>query len=225
MKAMILAAGLGTRMGDLTAETPKVLLPVAGKALIDYHLENLAASGVDTVVINLHYLPEKIQQHVGDGAAYGIKVLYSPEAELLGAGGGVHHALRLLGDEPFIVVGGDMWTDYHYANLVGKLQGEAHVVLVDNPPFHPEGDYSLEQGRLVPPAETTYNYAGFGIYTADFYRHAGAGSYGIDGLFSAAMAAEAVTAEYYQGGWANLNTPDQLQRLDEELSLASVSNF
>jgi MurNAc alpha-1-phosphate uridylyltransferase len=221
MNAMILAAGLGQRMGELTANCPKVLLSVAGKALIDYHLENLASAGVSKIVINLHYLGDKIKQHVGNGECYGVEVVYSEEESLLGPGGGVHHALPLLGDEPFVVVGGDMWTDYDYADLPRDIQGDAHIVLVDNPAFHPEGDFQLQDGQVLTKSKDgkNFNYAGFGVYRPGFYNIGDGGSYGVMDLFTSAIAQQAVTGEYYAGAWANLNTAEQLAELNDKLAV------
>jgi MurNAc alpha-1-phosphate uridylyltransferase len=217
---MILGAGLGQRMEALCENTPKVLLPVAGKALIDYHLENLAGAGVTDVVINVHYLAQQIQDHVGNGAAHGLTIHYSPEAELLGMGGGVYNALPLLGDAPFMVVSGDMWTDYNYARLPQQLDGLAHLVMVDNPAFHPEGDFCLEAGRILEKGETNLNYAGFGVFHPRFFAAGGPGSYGVSTLLQQAIPAKQVSGEYYSGQWANLNTAQQLQTLESRLASA-----
>jgi MurNAc alpha-1-phosphate uridylyltransferase len=204
-------------MGTLVNEIPKVLLPIHGKALIEYHLENLQRADVTDVVINLHYLPEKIIEKLGDGAQYGLTIHYSPEAELLGLGGGVHNALPLLGDEPFLVISGDMWTDYEFANLPKKIESVAHIVLVDNPTFHPEGDYSLDDYFVTAPAEQTYNYAGFGVFTPELFKKAGPGSYGIKKLLDGSIANKKVSGEYFSGRWANLNTPAELDKIREQL--------
>lgn len=217
MRAMILAAGRGTRMGEHVKELPKVLLPVNGKMILEYHLENLQRAGVTDVVINLHYLGDKIKETLGDGKRYGVTVHYSPEKELLGMGGGVHHALPLLGSEPFFVVSGDMWTRYDFRNLPQHIEQLAHLVLVDNPPFHPEGDYSLENGFVTLPAKTTYNYAGFGVFRPEFFQAGGAGSYGITTLLDPAIKERAVTGEYFAGDWVNLNTYAQLTELNQRL--------
>ena len=210
MKAMILAAGRGSRMGNLSDDCPKVLLPIAGKAIIDYHLENLARAKVTDVVINLWYLPEQIRAHVGDGSRYGLNVQYSPETELLGMGGGVYNALPYLGDEPFIVVSGDMWTQYEYAQLPILTTQQAHLVLTPNPPFHPQGDYGLIDGIVQPRSDNNVNFAGVGVYHPDLFRAVGAGNYGIVPVLETAIAAGNVSGEYFTGPWANLNTPDDL---------------
>lgn len=219
---MILAAGRGSRMGTLSDDCPKVLLPLNGKAIIDYHLEHLAGAGVTDVVINVHYLGEQIKRHVGDGQQFGVSVHYSEEHELLGPGGGVHQALPLLGEQPFIVVGGDMWTDYAYQHLPKEIAGEAHIVLVDNPTFHPEGDFQLHGQQVLDKGEHNFNYAGFGVYRPEFYQADSKGSYALSALFARAIADDAVTGEYYDGIWANLNTPEQLTQLSDKLSLLEV---
>ena len=148
MRAMILAAGRGERMRPLTDQYPKPLLTVAGKPLIEYHLESLAAAGVRDVVINLAWLGEKIMEHVGDGHRWGVRVRYSPEGRnALETGGGIHRALPLLGPAPFWVVNGDVWTDYPLSRLPAEPQGLAHLVLVDNPPHNETGDFHLDQGH------------------------------------------------------------------------------
>ena len=212
---MILAAGRGGRMGDLVKDRPKVLLEVNGKNLLTYHLENLRRAGVTDVVINIHYLPEKITEALGDGSKYDLTIHYSPEAELLGMGGGVYNALPLLGEEPFFVISGDMWTDYDFRNLPKKITGIAHLIMVDNPPFHPKGDYSLEEGFIIEPEKQTYNYGGFGVFRPEFFIPGGEGSYGITKLLAPAIKEKAVTGEHFNGNWVNLNTQDELNKLNE----------
>lgn len=217
MKAMILAAGLGSRMGELTSECPKVILPVAGRTLIDFHLANLTNAGVTDVVVNLHYQPEKIKHYLANNNPYGLTVHYSEEEELLGMAGGVYNALPLLGDEPFIVVSGDMWTDYNYAELIDKTTHLAHLVMVDNPPFHPQGDFELHDGFIAYGNENTLNFAGCGIYHPEFFANVGKGCYGITKPLSSAIPQQQVTGEYYAGQWANVNTPEELQQLEQHL--------
>src|SRR5690606_23718945 len=146
MKALILAAGLGERMRPLTEHTPKPLLRVAGKPLIEWHLEKLAAIGVRDVVINLSWLADQFPATLGDGARYGLRIAWSREgAQPLETGGGMWHALALLGDGPFIAVNGDIWTDYDFARLPAAPEGDAHLVLIDNPEHHPAGDFELQR--------------------------------------------------------------------------------
>lgn len=149
MKAMILAAGKGERMRPLTLHTPKPLIPVAGQPLIEYHLHALAAAGVTEVVINHAWLGQQIEDHLGDGSRFGVSIRYSPEGEPLETGGGIFKALSLLGDAPFLLVNGDVWSDYDFTGLQAPLQGLAHLVLVDNPGHHGRGDFRLVGEQVV----------------------------------------------------------------------------
>jgi len=216
MKAMILAAGYGSRMGALVADTPKVLLKIGDKALIDYHLEKLAEINISEVVINLHYLPEKIRHHVGDGRRYQLKIQYCFEKELLGMGGGVYNALPLLGTDPFIVISGDMWTDYDYANLPKKIETLAHLVLADNPAFHLQGDFQLQAEKVFHNGKDNLNYAGFGVYCPELFANLSAGTYGITKLLHSAITSGLVSGEHYRGVWRNINTVEQLQQLRKQ---------
>ena len=141
---MILAAGRGTRMRHLTENTPKPLIKVNGQHLIEYHIHSLAQAGIKQLVINLAYLGDQIRETIGDGSRYGVSISYSDEGEALETGGGIFKALTLLGPDPFIVVNGDIWTDYDFSELMqrGSSMGNrlAHLVLIDNPAHHPQGD-------------------------------------------------------------------------------------
>jgi MurNAc alpha-1-phosphate uridylyltransferase len=217
MKAMILAAGKGERMGTLTENTSKVLLKVNGKALIEYHLENLAHAGVTDVVINLCYHANKIRQFLGNGEKHNLNIEYSLETELLGLGGGVHNALHLLGNKPFFIISADMWTNYNYADLPKNIESQAHLVMTDNPPFHPNGDYPLENGIILMPGKNNLNYAGFGVFHPDLFRTSGAGSYGIAKVINPVIEKGLVTGEHFRDAWMNINTPKELEELREKL--------
>ena len=143
MKAMILAAGKGERMRPLTLTTPKPLVRAGGVPLIEYHLRALAAAGFTDIVINHAWLGQQIEDYLGDGSRYGVSIQYSAEGEPLETGGGIFRALPLLGDEAFLVVNGDIWTDYDFSVLHPSITGLAHLVLADNPAHHPTGDFSL----------------------------------------------------------------------------------
>jgi MurNAc alpha-1-phosphate uridylyltransferase len=214
-KAMIFAAGKGTRMGELTQQTSKVLLPLAGKSLIDYHLEKLAAIGVKEVVINLHHKADMVQAHIGDGHRFGLKVCYSNEKQLLGPAGGVYNALEILGDEPFILISGDTWSDYSLANLPPTLDDDAFIVLVDNPDFHLQGDFQLHDGRVQAKGEHNLTYAGIGLFRPIFFLP---NTFDMTPLFTRAIENERISGEHYQGSWANLNTPEQLATLEKHLT-------
>ena len=227
MKAMILAAGLGTRMRPLTLTTPKPLLTVAGKALLAYHIENLAAAGFRDLVINHAYLGEQIEQCAGTGEAFGVRIVYSREGEPLETAGGIRKALPLLStelaDEPFVVVNGDIWTDYafaqlqHLQDLGGKL---AHLVLVNNPPQHPQGDFAMRDGFALDEPENRLTFSGISVLHPSLLRDSAEPRLGP--LLRAAMAKGLVGAEFYPGRWFDIGTPERLAELD--LALRKASN-
>ncbi len=233
MKALIFAAGKGERMRPLTEHTPKPLLMAGGKPLIAWHLEKLAAIGVRDVVINVAWLADCFEPTLGDGARWGLRLHYSREgAEPLETGGGMLHALEWLGDAPFLVVNGDIWSDYDFARLPREPEGSAHLVLVDNPPQHPHGDFSLDAaGHLHVDGESRLTYAGIGVYRPallDNWRAiigdaAGANQtpprFKIVPLLWAAMARGLVTGEHHGGRWTDVGTPERLADLDRFLSL------
>lgn len=219
MRAIILAAGRGERMRPLTDHTPKPLLRAGGKALIEHHLEALAAAGFRDVVINLAYRGDQIAEALGNGDAYGLRLGYSREGDTpLETGGGIHHALDLLGDEPFVVVNGDVWTDYPLARLRHGPDGLAHLVLVDNPPHHPGGDFALDGDRLRTEGDTCLTYSGIGIYRPELFAGCEPGVFALAPLLREAMAAGRVSGEHYRGAWMDIGTPDRLEALDARLS-------
>jgi MurNAc alpha-1-phosphate uridylyltransferase len=166
--AMILAAGRGERMRPLTDGTPKPLLPVRGKPLIEYHLERLAEAGIDRIVINLAWLGGMIREALGNGARFGVRIDYSDEApRALETGGGIFRALPLLGDDAFLVVNGDIYSDYPFGRVRLPPGRDAHLVLVPNPPQHSGGDFGLERGLAVPDAAIRYTFSGIAQAAAD----------------------------------------------------------
>jgi MurNAc alpha-1-phosphate uridylyltransferase len=148
-KAMILAAGRGQRMGELTANLPKPLLRIGNRYLIEYAIANLKAAGINEIVINISYQAEQIKTALGDGSHYGLKIIYSQEKERLETGGGIFQALPVFGGQPFIVLSADVISDYPLQELPQQPQGLAHLIMVANPPYHPRGDYSLKEGHLI----------------------------------------------------------------------------
>jgi N-acetyl-alpha-D-muramate 1-phosphate uridylyltransferase len=227
--ALIFAAGLGERMRPLTDHTPKPLLPVRGKPLIVWHLEKLAAIGVNYVVINTSHLAEQFPDALGDGSRWGLRIRYAYEGPVpLETGGGMLNALPLLGAEPFIVISGDVWTDADFAALPAEPQGVAHLLLVDNQPHHPQGDFALDaQGLLHSEGATRLTYAGIGVYRREFLdgwparvEHAAAASenasprFKIRPLLEAAMARGAVTGAHHRGIWTDVGTPERLASLN-----------
>ena len=217
MKAMILAAGKGERMRPLTLHTPKPLLPVAGKALIEYHLERLAQAGFRDVVINHAWLGEQIEAHIGDGSRWGLRVQFSAESEPLETGGGIRQAQRLLGDEPFVLINGDIWTDYPLAELAEHpLSGLAHVVLVDNPEHNLTGDFVWRDGLAWDEqAGDKLTFSGISVIDPQLLADAPAqGAFPLAPWLRRAMQSGRVTAEHYQGMWVDVGTPERLAQAE-----------
>ena len=228
MKAMILAAGRGERMRPLTDHTPKPLLVAGGKPLIVWHLERLAAAGFREVVINHAHLGEQIEKALGDGAKWGLTIAYSPEPPgALETAGGIAQALPLLGDEPFLVVNGDVWCDFDFGRFfrltVGGWQPAAHLVMVDNPAHHAGGDFSLEGERIVyAHGGQTVTYAGIAVFSPAFFRDVPVGQpLKLRPLLDAAIAAGTLTGEHFTGRWVDVGTPQRLAELDQELLRAA----
>ncbi len=208
---MVLAAGRGERMRPLTDHTPKPLLEVAGRALIEHHLERLAAAGFREVVVNLAYRGAQVRRRLGDGAAWGLAIAYSEEGpEALETGGGVRHALPLLGPEPFLLVNGDIWTDYPFARAREGAAGPMHLVLVDNPGHHPEGDFRLEGGRVLAGDGPRLTYSGIGVFDPAGFRGHAPGRFPLAPLIREAAARGRVTGEHYRGVWSDVGTPERL---------------
>ncbi len=219
MKAMILAAGKGERMRPLTEHTPKPLLRVGGRALIDYHVERLVQAGFRELVINVSWLGEQIVEHLV-AEPRGSEIAWSREAEPLETAGGIIQALPLLGDQPFAIVNGDIWTDYPFAPL-RELQlpaTGAHLVLVDNPPQHPGGDFRLHSDGALDRADSPrLTYAGIGVYTPGFFAGCEPGKRPLLPLLEAAIARRALSGEHYRGEWEDVGTPERLAALDVRL--------
>ena len=212
---MILAAGRGERMRPLTDTTPKPLLKVAGRALIEYHLLHLAEAGMRDVVINLAWLGGQLEQTLGNGQAYGVTIEYVHEGEqALETGGGIFNALPLLGPEPFLVINGDIWTDYPLQRLPTILTGLAHLVMVDNPSHHPQGDFAISAtGHAVAEATEKFTFSGIGVYAPELFATCQAGIFPLAPLLRQAMLAQQVTAEHYTGHWSDVGTIERLQQL------------
>ncbi len=235
MKAMILAAGRGERMRPLTDHTPKPLLRVGGRRLIEYHIDALVAAGMREIVINHAHLGSQIEESLGDGARYGAQISYSadtPEGEALETGGGIFKALPLLGDAPFVVVNGDIWTDYPYRHLPTVPQGMAHLVLIDNPPHHPKGDFVLRVSDHArnnslrnihnvydpAPGESTLTFSGIGVYRPELFTGCTPGKFQLAPLLRKAMQQHAVTGVHYTGQWMDIGTPQRLDELEQRLA-------
>jgi MurNAc alpha-1-phosphate uridylyltransferase len=220
MKAMILAAGRGVRMRPLTDTVPKSLLAVGGKPLIVWQLEKLARSGFSEVVINHAHLGHMIEAALGDGSRFGLAIRYSPESEALETAGGIAHALPLLGAEPFVVVNADIYSDYDFSAFAGMDLHErlAHLVLVDNPPQHPRGDFALEAERVHETGRHLLTFSGIGVYSPRLFGGITAGAkLALAPLLRKAMAAEHVSGEHYRGRWHDIGTAERLRALDMAL--------
>ncbi len=219
MKAMILAAGRGERMRPLTDDTPKPLLLIGSKPLIVWHLERLAIAGIKEVVINHAYLGEKIVNALGDGSAWGMKIQYSQEENALETAGGIANALPFLGDAPFLVVNGDIFTEINFATLRLQPPNLAHLVMVDNPTQHPDGDFSILSGSLSNEGHTKLTFSGIGVYHPSLFANIKRGQPAkLAPLLREAMAKGLVGGEYYEGVWHDIGTPERLAVLNEQIS-------
>ncbi|EEY90763.1 MULTISPECIES: N-acetylmuramate alpha-1-phosphate uridylyltransferase MurU [Acinetobacter] len=220
MKAMILAAGLGNRMQPLTLHTPKPLLEVGGKPLIVWHIEKLAAIGVTEIVINTAWLGEKLAEALGDGSRFGINILWSHEGEGLETAGGIINALPLLGDEPFILLNGDVWTTMDFAPLldIDLKDNLAHLVLVQNPEQHPEGDFTLAAGKAYTFDQQVegenLTFSGVSVLDPKMFQGLETGKRPLAPLLKAAMQNQQVAASKLVGIWVDVGTPERLTALD-----------
>lgn len=235
MRALIFAAGLGERMRPLTDTTPKPLLQVGGKRLIEWHLEKLAAIGVEDVVVNISWLADQFPATLGDGSRWGLRIAYSHEGDTpLETGGGMWNALPLLGDahgarEAFLLVNGDVWTDFDFAGLPREPNGLAHLVMVDRPPQATHGDFALDDAGFVrADGGHRLTYSGIGVYRPqlfDGWRDAipepaivnGKPRFPLAPILRAHMADNRITGEHHRGRWTDVGTPERLRMLDAEL--------
>ena len=220
MRAIVLAAGRGERMRPLTDRTPKPLLPVAGTPLIVWHLRALERAGITEVVVNLSWLGEQIRERLGTGADYGVRLEYSEEGPVpLETGGGIFRALPLLGSGPFVVVNGDVWTDFPLAQLAQRPgpDSDAHLVLVPNPPQHPRGDFALIEGQVRDTGESRLTYSGIGVFRPELFTGCADGRFPLLPLLRRAIAAGRLGGEAYRGEWNDIGTPDRLASLDSRV--------
>ena len=223
MKAIILAAGMGNRMRPLTLHTPKPLLEVGGKPLIVWHIEKLQKIGVQEIVINTAWLGEKLAEALGDGSQFGVKILWSHEGEGLETAGGIINALPLLGNEPFILVNGDVWSTMDFAPLLNvQLENDlAHLVLVENPVQHPLGDFTLaaDKAYTFEQARSGENltYSGVAVMHPQMFVGLESGKRPLAPLLKQAMQQEKVSAQKLQGVWVDVGTPERLNALDQQI--------
>lgn len=223
MLAMILAAGRGERMRPLTDRQPKPLLPVGGKPLIAWHLERLAAAGFRDVVINHAWLGHEIERALGDGAAFGVRIRYSPEDSALETAGGIAQALPLLGPAPFLAINGDIWCDWNPAAARARRAalptGGAWLLMADNPPQHPTGDFVLAaDGRIHDGGAPRLTFSGIGVYHPALFADIARGTAArLAPLLRQAMADNLVRGARHAGRWIDVGTPQRLADLDAEL--------
>jgi MurNAc alpha-1-phosphate uridylyltransferase len=224
LKAMLLAAGRGERMRPLTDHAPKPLLKVGGKSLIVWHIENLVRAGIADIVINHAHLGAQIEKALGDGRQFGAHIKYSPEGKALETAGGIAYALHLLGDEPFAVINSDIFCGYDFSILIeraARLKASAdaaHLVLVNNPTQHPNGDFGLQQQRITD-SSPKFTFSGIGIYQPVLFKDIPRGGIApLAPLLRAQIALGKVSGEHYQGLWADVGTPQRLYDLDRQIS-------
>jgi MurNAc alpha-1-phosphate uridylyltransferase len=217
MKAMILAAGRGERMRPLTDHTPKPLLPAGGKPIIVHTIEQLVAAGINEIVINHAHLGYQLEERLGNGQQFGASISYSPEGEqALETAGGIIKALPLLGKDAFLVVNGDIATDFPFAQLKTVPVALAHLVFIDNPEHHPEGDFALNNNGLVTDqGAQKYTFSGIGIYRPELFDNIPSGVLKLRPLFNQAIAAQRLTGQKHDGFWMDIGTPERLQELDD----------
>ena len=233
MKAMILAAGEGRRMRPLTEATPKPLLKVAGKPLIEHHIERLGAAGFDEIVVNVSHLGQQLIDFLGDGSRWRVVISISAEQNALETAGGIVQALPRLGDAPFLLVNGDVYTDYPFAQLsdTAPVEKGAHLVLVPNPDHHPMGDFVLQDSFVVrlPSAEpapegvATATYSGIGIYDPAMFKHCVSGKRPLKPLLDEAIAESRLSGEHYEGLWEDVGTPQRLAELNHRFPSDSAN--
>ncbi|WP_416139736.1 N-acetylmuramate alpha-1-phosphate uridylyltransferase MurU [Halomonas sp. HK25] len=218
MKAMILAAGLGTRMRPLTDHCPKPLLPVAGQPLIVHHLARLRAAGITEIVINVSYRAEQIMAALGDGADVGVRIAWSREEAPLETGGGIRQALPLLGEAPFLLVNGDIWCDLDPGHLALGDGDLAQLALVDNPDHHPDGDFHLtHDGRVHAEGEPRLTFAGISLLDPALVADEAPGAFALAPLLRRAMNDGRVGGHHHRGEWVDVGTPERLAELDRRL--------
>ena len=226
---MILAAGRGERMRPLTDRVPKPLLPVAGRPLIAHLIGRLASAGLTDLVVNVSHLAGQIERELGDGSRHGARIAYSREERALETGGGIAYALPLLGEAPFVAVNSDLYSDFDFGRLASRAAAleagalAAHLVLVDNPAHHPQGDFHLREGRVTmdgPSPRLTFS--GIGVYSPALFAGVARGEKRqLAALLKPAMEQGRVGGEHFRGVWMDIGTPQRLAELDRTLAAAS----
>ena len=219
MKAMILAAGRGERMRPLTDTLPKPLLEVRGKPLIIWHIENLAKSGFKEIIINIAHLGYKIPEALGDGSEWGVNIIYSDEQEsgALESAGGIIKALALLGNEPFLVVNGDIFCDYEFNINFDLLSSLAHLILVPNPQHNPNGDFGLKNACVLNQDDIQYTFSGIGYYNPKLFKDLDVEKSALAPLLRAEIENKNISGELFSGIWHDIGTPQRLKEINDTL--------
>ncbi len=218
MRVMLLAAGRGERMRPLTDEIPKPLLTVGGKALIVHLIEALVAEGFRELVVNHAWHGAMIEQRLGDGREFGASIEYSAEgARALETGGGIRRALPLLGSDPFVAVNADIWTDFPFGSLPDALETLAHVILVDNPVHHPDGDFVLAGTRVRDGEGRRLTFSGIGVYRPELFSELSDGCFPLAPILFDACDQGQLSGVHYTGEWWDVGTPERLELLDRHL--------
>ena len=212
MKAMILAAGRGMRMRPLTDSIPKPLLKVGQRSLIEHNILKLAKAGVTDIVINIAYRGDQIKAQLGDGKRYQVNIIYSDEQDkALGPGGGIVNALPLLGTQHFILMGADLFSDFPIESLFTCTQHLAHMVMIENPDFHPQGDYAISDDGFLASEGEHLTYAGYSVWHPDVFKQHPVQYYELTPFIKETMQQYSLTAEKFSGQWLNIGTPKQLE--------------
>jgi len=227
MKVMILAAGRGERMRPLTDRAPKALLEAGGKPLIVHLIQRLARAGLSDLVVNVSHFAEQIEQRLGDGTALGVRIAYSREETALETGGGIAYAMPLLGDLPFLVINSDVYSDFDFKRLESAAAAlargalDAHLVVVDNPAHHLDGDFALREGCLSPDGAPRLTFSGIGVYSPGMFATVKRGTRcSLIALLAPSMARARVGGEHHRGTWVDVGTPERLDELDRRLRAA-----
>ncbi len=214
MRAMILAAGCGKRMGSLTENTPKSLLRVGGHHLIEHTISHLEQANFREIVINISYFGEQIKAALGNGERYGVSIVYTEEKEPLETGGGIFNALSFLGNEPFLVLSSDIVTDYPLERLPRNPDKLAHLILVDNPIYHPQGDFSLNQGEIEMQGPHMLTFGNIGVYRPELFTSCQPGFFPLSAILFPAVRNAQITGEHYRGIWYNIGTAHDLAEIN-----------
>ncbi len=215
MIAMILAAGRGERLRPITESVPKALVEVRGESLLERHLQAVKRAGIETVVINLGWLGEQIVERVGSGAGFGLKVVYSPEGDnILETGGGIHRALPMLGDEPFLVINADIYTDMPLPTQLSGPADDGHLVLVPRPEHRDSGDFALVEQRIRNEGDPLLTFSGVAVYSPDLFADCQPGRFPLAPMLRAAADSDRLGGQVYEGLWRDVGTPERLSELN-----------